>query len=367
MRRLVIAIAFIVLSVFFVTSVVAQAEACPSFVTQALEQLSNNCGDLSRNSACYGYNNVQATFFEALSPDAFSQPNDRIELTNLQSITTSPLDTVTQEWGIAVVKAQADLPDALPGQAVTFLLLGDVQLTTGVEQGSDQTPMQAVYFTTGISDTRCSEAPESALIIQGPEDIKVNIRVNGADIELGSTAIFRSTANNTMECGVLDGAALVGGTQVIPAGFAARVPLDAQLNTNGDWGGNQSIGGANATALQILRDIPAGVLNYTPDVPTAAEVTLLSSLDSRLVAALDSHVLRDLVRVLIAEGASPEFVVEWDVQTLRDYIANNADDIAAATVEPQVTAEALSTVEPLTPALVDTVLAALDEYISQQE
>jgi hypothetical protein len=353
--------ALVVLSVFFVTSVVAQGETCSSFVNQALEQLSSNCGDLPRNSACYGYNNVQATFFEALSPDAFTQPNDRVELADLQSITTSPLDTVTQEWGIAVVKAQADLPDALPGQAVTFLLLGDVQLTTGVEQDSDQNPMQAVYFTTGISDTRCTDAPESSLIIQGPENITVNIRVNGADIQLGSTAVFRSTANNTMECGVLDGAALVGGNQVIPAGFAARVPLDQQLNANGEWGGNQSLGGDNATTLQVLKEIPEGVLNYTPDVPTAEEVTLLGSLDSRLVAALDSHILRDLVRLLIAEGANPEFVMEWDGQALRDYIASNTDALSEATVEPS------STAEPLTPEVVEIVLAALDEFLNQQE
>lgn len=355
MRRLVLFTAFVVLSVFFVTNVVAQGETCSSFVNQALEQLSSNCGDLPRNSACYGYNNVQATFFDVLTPDAFAQPNDRVELASLQSITTSPLDTVTQEWGIAVVKAQANLPDALPGQAVTFLLLGDVQLTTGVEQDSDQNPMQAVYFTTGISDTRCTDAPESALIIQGPEDIKVNIRVNGADIELGSTLIFRSTPNNTMECGVLDGEALVGGDQVIPAGFAARVPLDPQLNANGAWGSNQSLGGDNATALQVLREIPEGVMNYTPDVPTAAEITLLASLDSRLVTALDAQIRRDLVRLLIAEGANPEFVVEWDVQTLRDYIANNTGEIVEATEEP------------LTPDVIETVLAALDEYINQQE
>ena len=99
-------------------------------------------------------------------------------------------------------------------------------MTTGLEQDSDQNPMQAVYFTTGINDTRCTDAP-ILLIIQGPKDITVDLRVNGANIQLGSTAIFRSNADNTvMDCGVIDGAALVGGKQVIPAGFIASVPLD---------------------------------------------------------------------------------------------------------------------------------------------
>lgn len=366
MRLLILFAAFILLSVFFATSVIAQSETCSSFVDQALEQLSSNCGDLPRNSACYGFNNVQATFFDALAPDAFSQPNDRVDLASLQTITTAPLNPVTQEWGIAVVKAQANLPDALPGQAVTFLLLGDVQLTTGVEQDSDQNPMQAIYFTTGIADTRCTDAPESSLIIQGPEGIKVNIRVNGADVELGSTIMFRSTPNNTMECGVLDGEAVVGGSQVIPAGFAARVPLDEQLNTNGAWGNNQSIGGDNATTLQILRDIPEGVMNYTPDVPTAGEIRLLSSLDARLITALDTQARRDLVRLLVAAGANPEFLVEWDVQQLRDYIANNAEEALQATAEPIATEDSVPTT-PLTQEAVDLVLTALDTYINQQE
>ena len=205
---------------------------------------------------------------------------------------------------------------------MTFLLLGDVHVETGVEQGSDMKPMQAVYFTTGIGSTKCSDAPELSLIIQGPKDITVNMRVNGADIKLGSTAVFRSTENNTMSCGVIDGAAQVGSSdQVIPAGFAARVPLDATLNTNGDWGGNQPIADADAAALQILKDVPAGVLNYTPDVPTPQEVDVAGALDARLVAALEPHLLRNMIRLVVAEGATAAMVSEWDMPTLRDFIA----------------------------------------------
>ncbi len=356
MRRLVVFAAFLLLSLAIATGTVAQA-ACSDVVNQAIQQLSNNCGDLPRNSACYGYNHVVATFFDALTPDAFTHPNDRVDLAALQSITTSPLDVTTSQWGIAVIKAQANLPDALPGQAVTFLLLGDVHLETGVTQGSDMKPMQAVYFTTGIGDTRCNDAPESSLIIQGPQDITVNLSVNGANIQLGSTAIFRSTPNSTMECGVVDGAAHVGSAgQVIPAGFAARVPLDQNLSTNGDWGGNQPIQDQDAAALQVLREVPDGVLNYTPDVPTPAEVDMLAALDPDLVTALDPHVLRDLARTLIDEGATPFAVAQWDVPTTRAFVANNAGNLA--------TPEAQATAEPVSADTVQTVLDALDAYLN---
>ncbi len=238
MRRLVMLVVFAVLSLSIATSAAAQA-ACAPFVSQALKSMDTSCTDLQRNSACYGFNNVSATFFNnAFTPAQFSKPNDRADLSALQSITTAPLDPTTSQWGIAVIKAQANLPDTLPGQAVTFLLLGDVSLKTGVEQGSDMKPMQAVYFTTGLGQPKCNDAPPSALVVQGPKDVTINIRVNGADISLGSTAVFKTSAtNDSMECGVLDGEAHVGKTNLaIPAGFTATVPLDNQLNTDGAWG-----------------------------------------------------------------------------------------------------------------------------------
>ena len=265
-------------------------------------------------------------------PAAFNQPNDRVDLAALQSITTSPLNVDTSQWGIAVLKLQADLPDALPGQAVTFLLLGDVQLKSGVVPGSDQNPMQAIYFTTGIADTKCSEAPASSLIIQGPENITVNLQVNGANVQFGSTLLFRSTEDSSMECGVLDGSAVVGGAdgQVIPAGFAARVPLDRNLNIDGDWGANQTLADADAQALQVLRQVPEGVLNYTPNVPTPEEVDLMGALDPRLVSALDPHMLRQMVHLLSLEGADSTVVAALDTRGLRQFIVAHHLQLSAA-------------------------------------
>ncbi len=333
MRRLIFISAFALLTLYVTVVASAQgAGTCSTVVNQALSDLSNNCGDLTRNSACYGYNHVVATFFDnAFTPSAFTHPNDRVELAALQSIATTPLNIDTAEWGIAVLKLQADLPDALPGQAVTFLLLGDVHLETGVAQDSDDHPMQAIYFTTGIGDTKCSDAPESSLIIQGPENITVHLQVNGANVQFGSTLLFRSTDNSTMECGVLDGSARVGGAengQVIPAGFAARVPLDETLHTNGDWGGNQTLEDGDAAALQVLRRIPDGVLNYTPNVPTPEEIDLLGALDPRLVNALDPHMLREMVHLLLLEGADSTVVSALDVRGLRQFILTRQDQVS---------------------------------------
>ncbi len=360
MRRLLILAVFAVLSFTIATSAAAQA-ACAPFVTQALKSLDTSCADLQRNSACYGFNNVTATFFSSALAPQFSRPNDRADLSALQSITTAPLDPTTSQWGIAVLKVQASLPDTLPGQAVTFLLLGDVSLKTGVEQGSDLKPMQAVYFTTGIGQTKCNDAPPSALVIQGPQNITVDLRVNGAAISLGSTAVFTTTGDNAaMECGVLDGKALVGKDRIaIPAGFSAEVPLDNQLNTDGTW--EAPAADDDAAEFDVLKQLPAGYLNYAPDIPTPDEIEILGALDPQLVATLDSHLVRQMVRLMLAEGATPDFVSVLNVNGVRQYIATTGGNLNAtqqATFTPDARAEILNALDaylaaPPTPSAVE--------------
>lgn len=58
-------------------------------------------------------------------------------------------------------------------------------------QGESFTPMQAFYLRTSIGDPVCAQAP-SALVVQGPEGLHVDIQANGADINLGSTIILRT-------------------------------------------------------------------------------------------------------------------------------------------------------------------------------
>src|SRR5215207_8431591 len=111
----------------------AQEEpSCPSLVEQALSSVGGNCGDLARNSACYGYNDVTATFEETTAPVSFAAPSDRAELITLASIGTSPMDTALEKWGIALMNLQANLPETLPGQNTVFMLLGNAQVENAV-------------------------------------------------------------------------------------------------------------------------------------------------------------------------------------------------------------------------------------------
>ncbi|MFW5748295.1 MAG: SH3 domain-containing protein [Chloroflexota bacterium] len=250
---------------------------CPVVIDSVLTAIEQNCTDVSRNSACYGNNRVEVQFVSEQPPGTFDAPADQAALALLREIRTSPLDLARELWGVAVMNVQANVPDTLPGQAVTFILMGEttvenqaeldgaqpaadpiaVEITAntalnmrsgptissnvlgslppgtrlladGVDPsgewvrvsygggpawtsrafvqpvdptdnlgtlpqltGTSASPMQAFYFTTGIGRSQCRQAPD-ALIIQGPEQVRVDLNINGAAVGLGSTIVLQT-------------------------------------------------------------------------------------------------------------------------------------------------------------------------------
>jgi hypothetical protein len=169
--------------------------ACPALVELALQSVREVCDRLGRDEACYGHTHVEATFWED-SPDlAFSAPADRVPLLDLRTLATAPLDLATEEWGVAVLSLRASMEGTLPGQAVTFLLMGDAQLENAVtpeDASADLAPMQAFYFTAGLSAPACAEAPD-ALFVQSPQGVEVALRINDLDMTIGSSIIVSLT------------------------------------------------------------------------------------------------------------------------------------------------------------------------------
>lgn len=358
MHRLLIpiALALIVLGLTPRAGLTQSGETCPPLVLDALESVGDNCGGLGRNSACYGFNRVDATFSEAASvaEDFFSRPADRSDLTMLDTLQTVPLDVDLNEWGVAVMSVQANVPNTLPGQAVAFILLGDVSLKnavapedavqpadepltlttnvnanvrglpttranilgaapTGTELPADglsadqqwfrvvfqersvgwifrdlvtvegdpetlpvfteeaRTPMQAFYFKTGIGTPTCTESP-AALIVQGPDNVTVDISANGADIRIGSTVMLRTTEDNIMEITTLNGEVSADGIN-IPEGFTVDVPLTENgLDIDGPYRNLRPLKLDELQGLQWLENIPQDVLNYPIDVPERAVI-----------------------------------------------------------------------------------------------
>jgi hypothetical protein len=335
----------------------AQLDAtCAPLVQQALEAIGNNCGGLGRNNACYGFDSVGATFSQPQADDFFSRPADMAELAQLQSLTTAPLDVTLDEWGIAVMNVQADLPNSLPGQAVTFLLFGDVQLENAVDpalmpapvtpldvttrasstlrtrptlaantsalvppdtllsadrisgdgawlrvvyenlvgwlplsdissaggdpatlptvESAPYAPMQAIRLTTNITGVSCAEAPPSLLVMQGPESMTVNLTVNGAELNIGST-IALWTNGSQMLLAVIDGGVYTPDGTYIPAGFISIITLDEAGNITGDWSPPRPLTLEEWLLFEPLEGVPVTLLKYPINVPSELIASLL--------------------------------------------------------------------------------------------
>ncbi len=334
--------------------------SCLAYLETALERVGDNCGELGRNTACYGYRRVDASFVTEVDTDLFSKPTDRTEITSLQTISTAPLDIANDQWGITVMAVQANVPDTLPGQNVRFFLFGDVSVENAVPaneafqplenpitvtthtdsivrsapgrnanfvtnvpggvglpadgisedgdwlritvdaaqvgwinagivdipegglealptiSGERRTPMQAFYLKTSLNQSNCVDAP-SLLVVQGPKDFVIDLQVNGVDIRLASTVVFRLTATSTMQVTTIDGSVRVDGISVAP-GLTISAPLTA--DGRGQGGPVTGLHALNADELReftILESIPVSVLNYAITLPTLEQIQALEA------------------------------------------------------------------------------------------
>lgn len=208
---------------------VTQAKTCDQLVTTALDAVGDVCSALSRNQACYGNRLVQAELQPNVQAE-FGSVGDIVDLLSLKTISTTSIDESAQTWGVVLVKAQANLPDALPGQNVTFLLYGGA----AIENVSPD--MRAVVVKTGVTGVSCADAPTAAVVIQSPDGTQASMNINGADVTMGSTIYVTADENDDMDIATIEGSAVVesaGVTQVIEPGAQVSIPLDANLQVAG--------------------------------------------------------------------------------------------------------------------------------------
>lgn len=104
-------------------AVVAQDADCAAQVQQIIEAVRLACGEVGRNQVCYGSPSVQVQPRPNIRLD-FSQPGDIVDLSALESLTTSAFDPNAQSWGTALLHIRADLRD----QNLSVIAFGDVQI-----------------------------------------------------------------------------------------------------------------------------------------------------------------------------------------------------------------------------------------------
>ncbi len=123
------ALLYILFIAVFSTALQAQ-EACPRLVQQALSALNDACESTQRNEICYGHPLLEV---QPRTPDvALNNIGDREPVLLIEKLQTAPMDVAEGVWGLALLRLQANLPDALPGQNITMLVMGDAQVGNAV-------------------------------------------------------------------------------------------------------------------------------------------------------------------------------------------------------------------------------------------
>jgi hypothetical protein len=187
---------------------------CKEILIRAIQTVQTNCDNLTRNNACYGNTAVKAEPRNG-SVLKFDTAGDRAALQAISTLVTSALNPHEGTWGLSLLKLQANLPNSLPGQNVTFLVFGD----TTIENGADN--MQAFYFRSGLGSLECQEVPRDGIVVGSPNHTRVVFSANGVQIKLGSTVILRAERHKSMSIELLDGSAEVtsaGTTQTLQPG-----------------------------------------------------------------------------------------------------------------------------------------------------
>lgn len=362
----------LMLTLLTVFAVTAQTNNCSALLEEALLAVEDNCDGTGRNEACYGYNQVSASFVDEVEDDFFTQPSDISKIAKLETIRTAGLNLESGIWGVAMMNVQANIPNTLPGQNVTFMLMGDVEVENAVDpetafQASDgieitviassganirsgaglnfnviggarpddvlladgisedgdwfrvaynervawvnrivfddtiegvedlpvlgeglQTPMQAFYLRTGIGQVECEEVPDNLLMVQGPENIEIDITANGADISIGSTLGLRIIMIDGQP--FLQAIAFAGeidfmGVRLLP-GQHSLACLGEEDNRGQDGNANDLVVICDASPAEALEDfgadwcvmeqLPANLLNYAINILCPGETPVVT-------------------------------------------------------------------------------------------
>jgi hypothetical protein len=107
--------------------------------------------------------------------------------------------------------------------------------------------------------------------MQGPEQVRVSLTVNGARMELGSTAALWQPNEEHLQLAVLDGMVTLEDGTTIERGFTADVLLDEDGQAAGDWTEPRPLTVFEVALLLPLEDFSNVMLNYPINVPEEGE------------------------------------------------------------------------------------------------
>lgn len=220
--------------------VVIAADSCSAALDQMLKVVNQNCAAIKSNQACYGRGGADLTPVEGVDGFRFGKPGDIVALADIQSLKLSPMDLINNSWGVALIRLPANIADTGPGQSITFVLFGDVELTRVTSDGDG---IHSFLLTTGSDEPECASVSPGGLLVQTPDGVDhVSFSINGVEISLGSTVFLSAPRDDNnlgtmMTVALIEGSARInseGGSTTAIAGLQVDVPLDDEFMADGE-------------------------------------------------------------------------------------------------------------------------------------
>ncbi len=161
-----------------IVPVLAQVDDCPALVQSAIKAVGDLCAATGLNQACYGNLSLKADPQPDVTGFVFDKPGDVARVANLKTLRVDPFDEVKKEWGVALMRLQANIPDTLPGQSVSFLVFGDVQLENKVD--SPSAPLVTMPSDTILLGAPQSDGPIVGALVAGDKAFALSQSADGA-------------------------------------------------------------------------------------------------------------------------------------------------------------------------------------------
>jgi len=209
MRRLIVMGMLLLTTGLSIMSLSAQ-DLCESIVQSALALAESNCAGVTGNTACYANNDITPTFYQSVSAPPFWTPGTIVDVSALHVIESTPIDALTNAWGIGylqTINSELVLPQ---GSAIRVITMGDVILENASDPAGTGAFLNNLYFNVG-GDSDCREAM-NIVLLQTPDNTTVTMTINGVEMRISSTIAMgqtTGTVDNPMFVTVLDGQAVL--------------------------------------------------------------------------------------------------------------------------------------------------------------
>ncbi len=156
------------------------SNTCQTLIHQVVTDLGQVCGDAAGNSACYG--NSASVAFANGGSGTFAKAGDKLDLASVQSIQTLPLDTATNQWGLAVLNVHANVPLALSSTGLKYILVGETEIENVVAPDNAFQPVPAITVTPLVAaNLRSSPSTDAQVIVSAPVGTELSADAISAD------------------------------------------------------------------------------------------------------------------------------------------------------------------------------------------